>query len=578
MQSTYRRPRPRLRITIQRMLPWLALTAIVGLWLSARFEPEQIARAQGAIAGRVVDEQDEPVADAEVRVYIEGQDEAVAEDTTQRDGAYILIVEDEEPALRDMRIVYERAHFEQAVWRPSQRDVDDMSRHGGLVLPDITLQRRFGAGFWIATVIFVTMLGFIVTERLHNTLAALLAVAVLFTISFVGGALSSELFIINFDQALEHVDFEVIFLLLGMMIVIGIIEETGIFQWMAYQAYRLSRGKAWLLTVILILMTAITSSLLDNVITMLLIAPITLQIALAMGIDPLSLLIPEILASNIGGVATLVGTPTNILIGSYAGLSFNDFLGSLLPGVILALIGLIAYALLWYRREYRQSGAKISPALVEYLEANARIKDRVKLRKAGIVFGFLLILFIVGERIHLTPAVSAIIGAVAMLIWVHPHIEEMMSVVDWTTLMFFIGLFMVVGALQEVGLIALAATSIGALVGDNGVLALIVIVGVSTLGSGLVENIPFAAAMLPVVRYLSRSIPGGDAAMLYYGLAVGTGMGGNSSLIGSSPNLVTAGIAERAGFPITFTTYLRVGLPATLITVGLALLWLIVRF
>ena len=362
------------------------------------------------------------------------------------------------------------------------------------------------------------------------------------------------------------------------MIVIGIIEDTGIFQWLAYRAYLLSRGKAWLLAIILMLITALLSALLDNVITMLLIAPITLQIALAMDINPLSLLIPEILSANVGGIATLVGTPTNILIGSYAGFGFNDFLTNLTPGVLLAELGLIAYALIWYRKEYRKTGTTISKALLQRLEENAQIKHPRKLLKSGIVFGVLLVLFIAGEQIHLTPAVSAILGSVAMLIWVDPDIEQMMTVVDWTTLMFFIGLFMVVGAVQEVGLIDVIATGIGQFIGNRPIVAVVVVVWVSALGSGLIENIPFAAAMLPVVRYLARAIPGADAVMMYYGLSIGAGMGGNSSLIGSSPNLVTAGISERAGFPIRFVDFLIVGLPATVITVGLGLLWLFIHF
>lgn len=576
MQLIHLRTRP--RTFAQRMLPWLALTAIVGLWLAARFEPEHIARAQGAIAGRVVDEQGEPVADTEVQVYVEGQDEPVAEDITHHDGTYILLVEDEEPALRSMRIVYERAHFEEAVWRPSQRDVDDMSRHGGLVLPDIVLDRRITAGFWVATITFLVLLGLIATERLHNTLAALLAVAIVFTVSFVGGALNPDLFIFDFEQALEHVDFEVIFLLLGMMIVIGIIEETGIFQWLAFQAYRLSHGRVWLLTVILMLFAALASAMLDNVTTMLLMTPITLEIALAMGLNPLSLLIPALLASNVGGLATLIGTPVNIMVGSYAELSFNDFLANQTPGVLLAELGLIAYVMLRFRKEYRAAGVMSSPALRRRLEENARIEDPKKLLKAGIVFVGLLGLFIFGESIHLTPAVAAIIGAVVMLLWVHPDIEGMMSVVDWTTLIFFIGLFMMVGAIQEVGLISRIAVGIAAIVGDNAIATMLGVVWSAALMSGVIDNIPFAAAMLPVVRFLSTTVPGIDNDALYYTLALGADLGGNSSLIASSANLVVAGIADRAGYPITFRKFLAIGLPATLITVTLGSLWLYIRF
>jgi Na+/H+ antiporter NhaD/arsenite permease-like protein len=374
------------------------------------------------------------------------------------------------------------------------------------------------------------------------------------------------------------VDFDVIFLVMGMMIVIGVIEDTGIFQWLAYQAYRLSRGRVWLLVTILMVITSIASALLDNVTTMLLMAPITIQIALTLSINPLSLLIPEILASNVGGISTLIGTPTNILIGSYAGLGFNDFVVNLTPGVLVAQAALTVYVVLRYRKEYQAAGGRLSDAMRERLRESGRITEPVKLRKAGLIFGVMLVFFVIGDTIHLVPAVTAIIGAVAMLLWVAPDVEEMLKVVDWTTLMFFIALFIAVGALQEVGLISLIAAGIGNLVGDNLTVTILVLVWSAALLSGVIDNIPFAATMLPVVAFLTRTVPGAESQVLWYGLSIGAAMGGNSSLIGASPNLVTAGIAERAGFRITYLEFLKIGLPATLITVAVGVLWLFIRF
>src|SRR5690606_23220 len=423
-------------------------------------------------------------------------------------------------------------------------DMAELQAEGTLVLDDIVLARRLGISCWATTATFVLMLVLIATERLHKTLAALLAVAIIFTVSLVGGGINDNLYVFDFEHALEFVDFDVIFLLMGMMIVIGVIEETGIFQWLAYQAYRLSRGHVWLLSLILMSVTAITSAMLDNVTTMLLMAPISLQIALAVGINPLALLIPQVLASNVGGLATLVGEPTNILIGSYAGFSFNDFLVHLTPGVVLALLGLFGYTLLRYRKQYMQHSAGLSPALLARLKHNAEIQDIDKLKKAGIVFGGLLLLFIFGEPLHLPPAIAAIIGAVVMLLWVHPDIEQMMGVVDWTTLIFFIGLFIVIGAVEEVGLISLTAGAIGRLVAGNLPLAMLAVVWLAAIISGIVDNVPFTAAMLPVVAHLSAIIPGAGNNMLFYALAVGAAMGGNTTLIGASANLVTAGISD----------------------------------
>jgi Na+/H+ antiporter NhaD/arsenite permease-like protein len=363
-----------------------------------------------------------------------------------------------------------------------------------------------------------------------------------------------------------------------MMIVIGIVEETGIFQWLSYWAYRISRGRVWMLSIVLMCLTAVASALLDNVTTMLLMTPISLQIALALNLNPMALLIPEVLASNVGGIATLIGTPTNILIGSYAGLSFNDFLVNLTPGVLLSQVALIGYAQVVFRKEYRAVGSDLSPTLAAKLEENARITKPVVLRKAGIVFAGMLILFAVGERFHLGPAVTALTGSILLLVWIRPDVDEIMGAVDWTTLLFFVGLFVCVGALEEVGLIGQIAVLLGNLVGEQLALAVALMTYAAAFLSMVVANIPFSAAMLPVIAYLTRIIPGAGNDVLFYALSVGAAMGGNGSLIGASANLVTAGIAERAGYPLTYKTFVRYGLPSMVITVTIGLLWLFIRF
>jgi Na+/H+ antiporter NhaD/arsenite permease-like protein len=311
---------------------------------------------------------------------------------------------------------------------------------------------------------------------------------------------------------------------------------------------------------------------------MLLMTPMTIQIAIALGVNPLVLLLPEVLASNVGGITTLIGTPTNILIGSYAGLSFNDFFTNLTPGVLLALVALTAYVLFRYRKQLVLRDGGLSQALLDRVRDGGRITQPAKLRKAGIVFGMMLFLFVFGERIHLSPAVTAILGAAAVLLWVKADIEEMLNVVDWTTLMFFISLFIVIGAITEVGLINMIADAIGTLVGGNLTVAILVLVWSAALLSGIIDNVPFTAAMLPVVGYLSRIIPGASSQVLFYALSVGSAMGGNTSLIGSSANLVTAGVAEEAGYRITYLRFLKVGLPAMAITVTIGTIWLLIRF
>jgi Na+/H+ antiporter NhaD/arsenite permease-like protein len=529
-----------------------------------------------SLSGRLIDPLGEPIHDAEVTALVGEGGEPWAHTASQMDGSFLIDLPPDDYGTMALEVA--RPHFETVELPLDAADVAQLNAGNALRLDDIVVERRITPGFWVATLSFVLVLGLIALEKLHKTTAALLGAALVLGVSFVGGAINPNLFIFNFEQALGYVDFDVIFLVMGMMIVIGVIEETGIFQWLAYQAYRLSRGRLWLLVTILIIITSVASALLDNVTTMLLMAPITIQIALTLGIDPLSLLIPEVLASNVGGISTLIGTPTNILIGSYAGLGFNDFLINLTPGVVVALVALTIYVVLRYRKSYGEAGGRLSEAMRERLRESGRITEPGKLRKAGLIFFVMLVLFVVGDAIHLVPAVTAILGAVAMLLWVAPDVEEMLRVVDWTTLMFFIALFISVGALQEVGLISFIAAGIGNLVGTSLLAAVLVLVWSAALLSGAIDNIPFAATMLPVVAYLTRTVPGAETNVLWYALSIGAAMGGNSTLIGSSPNLVTAGISERAGFRITYLEFLKIGLPATLITVAIGTVWLLIRF
>jgi Na+/H+ antiporter NhaD/arsenite permease-like protein len=537
------------------------------------------------LSGFVLDRQGQPVREAIVTLNVghanpdQGQGEAkpLAEAITQPDGRYALVLPEAFPD--DLAVHIERPHFAGTGIDLSTGAVEALRAGTSVVLPDAVLRRRITAAFWVATVVFLVVLVLIASGKLHNTLSALLGASVVFAVSYLGHPLVEDLFIFGFQGALRYVDWNVIFLIMGMMIVIAVVERTGIFQWLAYQAYRLSRGRLWLLLPILMVVTGVASAFLDNVTTMLLMTPMTVQIALAMGINPLALLLPEVMASNVVGISTLVGTPTNILIGSYAGISFNDFLVKLTPGVLLALLGLIIYCELVYRKELKVAGGgSLSPVLLKALAERGRITEPDHLRKAGVVGAGMIVLFVTGEQIHLLPAVTALIGATALLVWIRPDIEEMIEAVDWTTLVFFITLFICVGAIQEVGLISLIADFIGRLVGDSLVLAMLVVVWFSAVLSTAIANIPFTAAMLPVVGYLTLTIPGAESKVLFYCLSVGSAMGGNGSLIGASANMVTAGIAERAGHPISYVYFFKKGFPALLVTVALATVWLLLRF
>jgi Na+/H+ antiporter NhaD/arsenite permease-like protein len=559
---------------------WMvALLVGIGLVMSISHLPSQAAEPPPGplVTGAVYDRQAQPVPGAEVTLRVGHESGVLAETTTQPDGRYALLLEGGVPD--GLAIHIERAHFQAASVELNAAAIQTLRSGQPVALPDMMLPRRISVAFWIATLVFVAVLVLIATGRLHNTLSSLLGASLIFAVSYLGHPLSENLFIFDFRRALSYIDWNVIFLIMGMMIVIAVVERTGLFQWLAFAAYRLSGGRLWLLLPILMIVTGVASAFLDNVTTMLLMTPITVQIALAMGINPLALLMPEVMASNVVGISTLIGTPTNILIGSYAKISFNDFLVQLTPGVLLALVGLIVYSELAYRRAlWKGGGSGMSPLLLEKLAERARITEPDHLKKAGWVGAGMIILFVLGEQVHLLPAVTALMGATALLVWIRPDIEEMIEAVDWTTLVFFMALFICVGAIQEVGLISLIADGIGRLVGDNLLLAMLAVIWLSAILSTVIANIPFTAAMLPVIGYLTAAIPGGESKVLFYCLSVGSAMGGNGSLIGASANMVTAGIAERAGHPITYVYFFKKGFPALLITVGLATLWLLLRF
>ena len=500
----------------------------------------------------------------------------MAETESQEDGTWVLVFAN--LPQEEINITFERPHFQTTTITVRESELIELSDAGIYRVGTLVLERKIDASFWIATLVFLAVLLVIALELLHSTTAALAGFSAVFLVSYVGGAFDPDLFIMSFETGLSYINWDVIFLVMGMMIIIAVIENTGIFQWLAFQAYRLSGGRGWLLVLILMAITAVASALLDNFTTMLLMTPISLQIALALSINPLAFIIPEVLASNVGGISTLVGTPTNILIGAYAGIGFNDFLVNQTVGVIIALVAMGAYVLFHYRKELRTSAGGISPKLYERLEANAEIEDTSALWKSIVVFVLVMVGFVLGEQIHLELAVTAITGAVILLIWLKPDVHGMIKAVDWTTLVFFMALFVVVGAIQEVGLLSIAADRMARLIGENLALGVFVIVfGVGTV-STVIANIPLAASMLPIVEFLSGSIPGASNKVLYYALSMGAAMGGNGTLIGGEANLVTAGITEQADNPISFKSFARVGLPVTYITLSVGLIWLLIRF
>jgi Na+/H+ antiporter NhaD/arsenite permease-like protein len=288
--------------------------------------------------------------------------------------------------------------------------------------------------------------------------------------------------------------------------------------------------------------------------------------------------VPEVLASNIGGAATIIGTPPNTIIGSYVGLGFNQFLINMLPISVIGTLVLLVMIRWIYRGEFVREGRTASMPLLEQLKADAQITDPVLLRKSLVVFGLTMVLFFIEDLFGMPPAVVAFLGSSALLLWVRPNISEMLRKVDWTTLVFFMTMFMMVGGIQEVGLIQAVAEWVKSLAGDDLLLATVLVIWVSAFASAIVANIPFTSAIVPVTVFLTHAIPGAENNVLYWALALGAGLGGNATYIGSAPNIVAMGIMDRAGYRLTFGEFSRTGIPVTIVSVFISMLWIFVRY
>jgi len=529
----------------------------------------------GVVLGRAVNRQGMPIEGMRASLLVDGQ-VAAATAESRSEGWFVLEVPT--PPREDAHLTFSRRHYASRSISLDPQQREQLAQGQPVNIGPVEIDRHKSPAFWITLAVFTLMMVLIGTTAMHNALAALVGASLLMACSALGALFGEGLIVYGFAEATAAIDWNVIFLIMGMMIVIAVVEGTGVFRWLAFFAFKTSGGKLWKLMLILMVITAVSSAILDNVTTMLLMTPITIRIALALDMDPLTLLLPEVMAANVGGLSTMVGTPTNILIASYSGISFSAFLFNLTPGVLLSLAGVAGYSLWRYRRQIHAASGHVSTNLLERLEEGATIAQPGHLKKAGWVGLGMLVLFVAGESLHVPPAVIALMGATALLVWIKPDVEEMIEAVDWTTLVFFITLFMVIGALREVGLIDQLAVWIGLMVGDSWILSMLVITWMAALFSTVIPNIPFTATMLPVVGYLTASIPEAGPQSLYFCLAVGAAMGGNGSLIGASANLITAGISERAGHPITFAHFFRVGFPALLISVTLSLAWLLLRY
>jgi Na+/H+ antiporter NhaD/arsenite permease-like protein len=422
----------------------------------------------------------------------------------------------------------------------------------------------------VVLVIFVGAYVLIATEWVHRVVVALAGAGLMLLLQLVSAsdAFQSERF---------GVDWNVIFLLFGMMVIVGVMRHTGLFEYLAIWSAKRSRGRPFRILVLLVVITAVASALLDNVTTVLLVAPVTVLIAERLAISPVPLLIAEALASNIGGTATLVGDPPNIIIASQAGLSYLDFIQHLAPIVVVLMVVFIGLARFLFRRVL-----VFHPERVDEIMA---LDERESLRRGPLLWQSLGVLavvtlgFVLHGVLHYEPSTVALLGAGVLLLVSRSDPDPFLREVEWPTLIFFMGLFVMVGALVKTGVIGDLADAAVRLTDGNLLLSMILLVWLSAILSALVDNIPYVATMAPLVTAMIRALPAtSDPTVLWWALALGADLGGNATSIGASANVVVIGLADRAGYRIRFAEFARYGIVVAVVTVSISTLYLWLRY
>ena len=545
------------------------------------------------IEGKVLDATGHPVEDAKLMPYFNGKPfipntgkaHSDKEFSTAKNGLFQIEI----PVNKD---AMDKGTWAVKVTRPSFRPsellslkkihdegLDDKGNQRWVSNTTVTLERTKGTAFWIALAVFIAVYVLIAFEILHRTLAATLGAATILLITHTLGTFDDGFKLLTWEQALNTVDWNVVFLLMGMMIIVGVLKLSGVFQWLAYKSFQVAKGKIYLLSAALCIVTAVTSAFLDNVTTMLLLTPVTMEIALVLGVSPFVFLMPEILASNFGGTATLIGDPPNIMIGSYAGLTFNDFVLNLTPVVVIVLIAQLIYNKLVYGKVYEKAKVDDVPKLLTFLKEKYRINNYRILKIGGAVLLGVIALFILHGKFHMEVSVAALFGAALIILLTGTDIVELLEKeVEWPSLVFFIMLFIVVGGAEQTGILQAIADWILGVCQGNLVVAILIILWVSGIASAIVDNIPYTATMLPIVAFLNTTIPGAESGVLWWALALGACFGGNGTIIGASANVVTTGIAEKAGHKISFGSFCLQAAPITLISLVISSVFLLIRY
>ncbi|SEU02083.1 SLC13 family permease [Paenibacillus sp. NFR01] len=417
-----------------------------------------------------------------------------------------------------------------------------------------------------AIIIFLVVYALIISEKIHRTILAML-----------GAVLMVVAGIVDQETALHHIDFNTIGLLVGMMIIVGVTAETGLFKYVALKAAKWAKGKPTRIMIALMLITAVGSAFLDNVTTVLLIAPVTFSITRQLRINPVPFLITQIIASNVGGTATLIGDPPNIMIGSAVKeLTFLAFINNLTPVIIIILLAYLPLFILMFRKQI-QSKPEYQQSLME-MDESALITDRRLLAKCLAVLAVTIAGFFLHQSLHLESATVALSGAFLLLLLTgEPLLEKAFRSVEWITIFFFIGLFVLVSGLVETGVIAKLAEKAIEVTGGNMFATSMLILWLSAIASAFLDNIPFVATMIPLIQDMGN-MGISNLEPLWWSLALGACLGGNGTLIGASANLIVAGLSGKEGYPITFLKYLKYGFPLMILSILLSSVYIYLRY
>lgn len=418
----------------------------------------------------------------------------------------------------------------------------------------------------LAIGIFLLTYGMIISEKIHRTIVAM-----------IGGVLMVVLGVVDQESALHHIDFNTLGLLIGMMIIVSITAETGLFKYIALVAAKKAKGDPVRILISLVLITAIGSAFLDNVTTVLLMVPVTFSITRQLRVNPVPFLITQILASNIGGTATLIGDPPNIMIGSAVKeLTFMAFINNLAP-IVAVIMAVTIPIFVFIFRKHIQTTPELKMSIMQIDEKEV-IADRKLLVKSLSILGLTIIGFFLHQMLHLESATVALAGAFLLLLLTGEHsMEEAFTKVEWTTIFFFVGLFVLVSGLVETGVISKLAAHAIELTGGNPVATSILILWLSAIASAFLDNIPFVATMIPMIQEMGN-MGVENLEPLWWSLALGACLGGNGTLIGASANLIVAGMSAKEGHPLKFITFMKYGFPLMLISVVLANIYIYVRY